>query len=258
MKLVMKQDKFLRHFKTDDYTKLRATRYYSINQPSRPVYSRGAPLRSPSLGLHCLRSPCLRSTWGRGGVVILLASLCISLILFLFPAHASALTKKSPVVLPTLQLTVGFEDDSRVDYWTPVQIALSNEGPNFSGFVSVTTYSGFARQVAVGNTLPWSYQASVVLPHGTQKQINLDIPFYETPTVPHGIVATLSDNNGKVITTQTASPYVLHSGSLLIGILSDHAAESPEFSSLSKVSLPDPERVYRIGNFERQHNARCG
>ncbi len=198
-----------------------------MNQPSRPEYSRGVPLRSP---------------WGWGGVVILLASLYISLILFLFPAHASALTKKLPAVLPTLQLTVGFEDDSRLDYWTPVQIALSNEGSNFSGFVSVTTYSGFVRQVAVGNTLPWSYQASVVLPHGIQKQISLDIPFYETPTLPHGIVATLSDNKGKVITTQTATPYILRSGSLLIGILSDHTAESPEFSSLSKVTLPDPGR----------------
>ncbi len=175
-----------------------------------------------------------------GRVFILLSWLCISL--FLFPAHASALTKKSSIILPSLQLTVGFEDDSRVDYWTPVQIALSNEGSNFSGVLSVTTYSGFARQVVVGTTLPWSYQASVVLPHGSQKQINLDIPFYETPALPHGIVATLSDDKGKVLTAQTATPYILHSGSLLIGILSDHTAESPEFSSLSKVSLPDPER----------------
>ncbi|HWZ18211.1 MAG TPA: hypothetical protein VNW73_05405, partial [Ktedonobacteraceae bacterium] len=202
-------------------------------------------MRSPSgrAGLVVpLRSPSLRSPSGWVGVVILLASLCISLILFLFPAHASALTKKSPVVLPALQLTVGFEDDSRVDYWTPVQVALSNEGSNFSGVVSVTTYSSFARQVVVGSTLPWSYQASVVLPHGTQKQINLDIPLYETPAVPQGIVATLSNNNGKVITSQTATPYILRPGSLLIGILSDHTAESPEFSSLSKVSLPDPGR----------------
>ena len=231
MILVMKQEKFLRQLKTDDHLMLRETKYCSMNQPARFEYSRIITLRSP---------------WGRGGLVIPLTSLYIFLVLFLFPAHASALTKKSPVVLPTLQLTVGFEDDSRVDYWTPVQVALSNEGSNFSGFVSVTTYSGFARQVVVGSTLPWSYLASFVLPHGSQKQINLDIPFYETPAVPQGIVATLSDNKGKVITTQTASPYILHSGSLLIGILSDHTAESPEFSSLSKVSLPDPGRAIEL------------
>jgi hypothetical protein len=150
------------------------------------------------------------------------------------------------MILPTLQLSVGFEDDSRVDYWTPVQVVLSNEGSNFSGVVSVTTYAGFSRQAIVGSTLPWTYQASVDLPHGTQKQINFNLPFYETPAIPRGVVATLSDHKGKVITTQTAIPYVLHSGSLLIGILSDHSAESPEFSPLSQVSLPDPGRSVEL------------
>ena len=187
--------------------------------------------------------PSLRTT---SRMVILLTSLCISLILFLIPTQASALTKNSPMLLPTLQLTVGFEDDSRVNYWTPVQVALNNEGSNFSGVVSVTTYAGFSRQAVVGSTLPWTYQASVDLPHGTQKQINFNLPFYETPAIPRGIVATLSDKKGKVITTQTAIPYVLHSGSLLIGILSDHTAESPEFSPLSKVSLPDPGRSVEL------------
>jgi hypothetical protein len=179
-------------------------------------------------------------------VIILLTSLCLSLTLFLFPARATALAKNSPMVLPTLQLTVGFEDDSRVDYWTPVQVALSNEGSNFSGVVSVTTYAGFSRQAVVSSTLPWSYQASVDLPHGTQKQINFNLPFYETPAVPRGILATLSDNKGKVVTTQTATPFALHSGSLLIGILSDHTAESPEFSPLSTVSLPDSGRAIEL------------
>jgi hypothetical protein len=150
------------------------------------------------------------------------------------------------MVLPTLQLTVGFEDDSRIDYWTPVQVALSNEGSNFSGVVSVTTYAGFSRQAVVGSTLPWSYQATVDLPHGSQKQINFNLPFYETPSIPRGVVATLSDNKGKVIVTQTATPFTLHSDSLLIGILSDHTAESPEFNPLSTVSLPDSGRSVEL------------
>jgi hypothetical protein len=223
----MKQEKFLRQPKTGDHPLLKATRYCPMNQPARCVYSRGAPLRSP---------------WGWGVMLILLTSLY----LFLFPAHASALAQKSPAILPTLQLTVGFEDDSRVNYWTPVQVALSNEGSNFSGVVSVTTYEGFSRQLVVGNTLPWNYQTSVVLPHGAQKQINLSIPFYETPSLPQGIVATLADNKGKVITTQTATPFKVRPGSLLIGILSDHTAESPEFSSLNKVLLPDPQRSIEL------------
>src|SRR6266480_660623 len=184
--------------------------------------------------------------WTIARMIILLTSLCLTLTLLLFPAQASAHTKNSPMGLPALQLTVGFEDDSRVNYWTPVQVALNNEGSNFSGVVSVTTYAGFSRQAVVGSTLPWKYQANVDLPHGTQKQINFNIPFYETPAIPRGIVATLSNNKGKVIVTQTATPFILHSGSLLIGILSDHTAESPEFSPLSKVLLPDLGRSVEL------------
>ena len=231
MKLVMKQEKFLRQLITDGHWIQRATRYCTMNHPARLVYSSVVPLRSP---------------WGRGGVVIIFTSLYISLMLFLLPAHVSALRKNPDVVSPTLQLTAGFEDDSRVNYWTPVQVVLSNEGSNFSGVLSVTTYSGPSRQLVAGSTLSWDYQASVVLPHGAQKHINFNIPFYETPAEPQGIVATLSDDKGKIITTQTSTPFILHSDSLLIGILSDYTAESPEFSSLSKVALPDPERSVEL------------
>jgi hypothetical protein len=94
--------------------------------------------------------------------------------------------------------------------------------------------------------MPWSYQESITLPHSTQKQISLYVPFYESPTVPRGIVATLSDSNGKIIATQTAVPYTLRPGALLIGILSDQAAESAGFSPLSAVSLPDPARSIEL------------
>ncbi|HEY6285034.1 MAG TPA: hypothetical protein VIX20_05185, partial [Ktedonobacteraceae bacterium] len=177
-------------------------------------------------------------------MVILLASICISL--FLFPAQASAHTKNSPGVFPTLQIAVGFEDDSRLNYWTPVQVTLNNKGANFTGVLSATTYAGFSRPIVAGSILPWSYQESIALPHNTQKQINLNVPFYETPAIPQGIIATLRDSSGKVIATQTDKPFTLESGSLLIGILSDHSAESSEFSPLSNVSLPDPGRSIEL------------
>src|SRR5438309_7712641 len=100
-----------------------------------------------------MRATQVEHPTSRGLVAILLASICISL--FLFPAQASAYTKNSPMISPTLQIAVGFEDDSRLNYWTPVQVALSNEGSNFSGVVSVTTYAGLSRPVVVGSILPW-------------------------------------------------------------------------------------------------------
>jgi hypothetical protein len=149
--------------------------------------------------------------------------------------------------LPTLQVAVGFEDDARLDYWTPVQITLNNDGPDFKGVLSVTTYSSFSRTgLVVGTILPWSYQQSITLPHDAQKQLNLYVPFYESPALPRSIIATLIDSNGKVITTQKATPFTLHAGSLLVGILSDQTAEGAGFSPLSAVSLPDPTRSIEL------------
>jgi hypothetical protein len=166
---------------------------------------------------------------------------------FLFPAQASAYTKNTPGALPTLQVVVGFEDDARVDYWTPVQITLNNDGPDFRGALSATTYSSFSRSgVVVGTILPWSYKQSITLPHGAQKQIKLYVPFYESPSIPRGIIATLSDKNGRVITAQNATPYALDNGSLLVGILSDQTAEGSGFSPLSTVSLPDSYRSIQL------------
>ena len=182
-------------------------------------------------------------------MVTLLASICTSLIFlfFLLPAQASAHTKNTPAVLPTLQVAVGFEDDSRLDYWTPVQITLNNDGPDFRGVLSATTYAGISRTGLVfGTILPWSYQEPVSLPHGAQKQINLFVPFYENPAIPRGILATLSDNNGKVITTQTAKSLSLDASTLLVGILSDQTAQGTGFSPLSAVSLPDPSRSIEL------------
>src|SRR6266487_4775152 len=227
MKSGTRQDNLKRRLKQGDSTNPRVTTRV------HPYRHRWAFLKSTTIKGRPLRS-------------LLILSISLILFSFLFPTQASAHTKNSPVVLPTLQISVGFEDDSRLNYWTPVQVTLSNEGSNFTGVLSVSTFAGFSRSVVIDTTLPWSYQKSIVLPHGTQKQINLYVPFYEIPAVPQGIVAKLSDNNGKMITTQTANPFTLRSGSLLIGILSDHTAESPEFSSLSKVSLPDPGRSIEL------------
>ena len=244
----MNQEKYLRHFITGNHQILRATRNYTMNHLARFVYSRGAPLRSPwgwvglAWGWVELASLVRRV----GCTSMLLTLLCLTTTLFLHPLHASARSKQSPVISPTLQVTVGFEDDARVNYWIPVQVTLDNQGSHFSGVLAVTTYAGFSRQVVTATTLPWSYQAPVDLPHGSLKQINMNVPFYESPAVPQGIVAILRDTKGKIITTQTATPYILHSSSLLIGILSDYPAQSPQFSSLSKVSLPDPERSVEL------------
>src|SRR5260370_214091 len=153
-------------------------------------------------------------------------------------------TKKAFGGQPRLQMVGGFDDNSRLDYWTTAWITLSNAGPDFKGVLTATTYAN-ARVVA-DSTLPWSYKQPVVLPHGAQKQINIYVPFYESPSVPLGIVATLSDNNGKVSATQPDTPFTLDQGSPLIGILSNQTAQGAVITPLSAVSLPDPTRSIQV------------
>ena len=216
----------------------------SLHPSLLPVRAFLRPTTPRRMHLHC-----------RGNVVKSLAGarflfcLCMALVLacFLSPVQASAQnTKNISAEQPTLQLVVGFDDDSRLDYWTPVWITMSNDGPDFTGVLSATTYtSPLPSGLRVGTILPWRYKKSITLPHSTQKQININIPFYESQS-PRGVIATLSDNHGKVIATQTAVPYTLRSGSPLIGILSDETAEGVGVGPLNAVSLPDPTRSIEL------------
>lgn len=190
------------------------------------------------------------------GPLRLLFCLCLALMLasLLFPARASAWTSSPAETTagpPTLQMAVGFDDDARLDYWLPAWITLSNDGPDFSGTLSATTYaSALPSGAIVAGILPWSYKEPVTLPHGTQKQVNIYVPFYETPMLPRGILVALSDSHGKVIAAQRATPFTLSPGSLLVGILSDLPPQSEGFSSLNTVSLPDPTRSIELASLD--------
>ena len=180
--------------------------------------------------------------------ILLCLGMALMLAFFVSPGRASAHTldtTKTSAGQPTLQMVVGFDGNSRLDYWTPAWITLSNAGPDFRGVLAATTYAN-ARVVAA-STLPWSYKQPVVLPHGAQKQITIYVPFYESPSVPLGVVATLSDNNGKVIARQPVPSSTLDQGSpLLIGILSDQTAQGAVITPLNAVSLPDPTRPIQV------------
>jgi len=140
-------------------------------------------------------------------------------------------------------VSAGFDENSRLDYWIPVQITLSNDGPDFRGSISATTYtSRLLTGLVVGTILPWNYQEPVILPHGSRKQIDMYVPFYESPSLPRGIIVRLSDSHGKVIDVQKDVPSPLPPSSLFIGILSDQSPQSAEFSPLKAVPLPDPGR----------------
>jgi hypothetical protein len=154
--------------------------------------------------------------------------------------------KRSPQQ-PTLQVVVGFAGDARLDFWVPAVVTLRNDGPAFTGTLAATTYtsSGRTRNVVRG-LLPWSYGQPIQLPRGALKQITINVPFYESPSVPQGVVASLSDARGSVIASATDEPFALNAGTVLIGILSDQPAQGAGFTPLSAATLPDPSRSLQL------------
>ena len=129
----------------------------------------------------------IKFSWSFGIALVCACCACL-----LSPLHAYAQTtqvKNTVDQQPTLQIVAGFDDDTRQNYWTPAWITLSNDGPDFTGTLSVTGYTSALQSGAtVSGVLPWNYDQRVILPRGSQKQISVYVPFYETPQAPRGVI----------------------------------------------------------------------
>ncbi len=177
------------------------------------------------------------------GIAFVFASLFL-------PARVSAraaYANDMAAVEPTLQLVVATDDSTRLDYWAPAMITISDSGPDFSGELAVSTFSSPnpSGPLAVG-VLGWSYRQSVALKHGAQKQVTINVPFYESPAIPRGIIASLLNERGRVVAVKTDEPSVVDPGSVMIGLLADQSRQNGGFAPLSAATLPDPTRLLTI------------
>ncbi len=165
--------------------------------------------------------------------ILALAGLCLVFALFLFisPRQALAHTVTGG---PSLQVSAGFETRYRDGNWIPVQVTLHNDGPDFSGTLSLSAvlprYLGQNSAALTSN-----YQLPISLPEGTQKQVTMYLPLYLDV---QSVAVKLLDNSGKTIKTQTAPLNPLLPGDFFVGILSD---QSSGFGPLSTALLPDPD-----------------
>lgn len=169
----------------------------------------------------------------KGHPYILLFILIVTL--FLLPARASALSLGaiSPVGGPTFQVVnAAFNTRYRDGNWIPVQVALTNNGTDFTGTVSIDAPN--AQNQFGESSSPSTYQMPITLPNGAQKQISLYIPLYGSP---QSITVDLLDTNGNVVRTQTIALQPLNPGDIFVGILSDQASG---FGPLSGFTLPNP------------------
>lgn len=164
------------------------------------------------------------------GPLLALAGSCLVLaLLFLaFPTQALA---RVVTAGPSFQVNAGFETRYRDGNWVPVQVALHNDGPDFSGKLSLSAAPPqFLQQNNSGT--PSNYQAPISLANGAQKQVTLYVPLYYDE---QGIVVKLLNSNGDVVGSQVATLNPLMPGDVLVGILSD---QTSGFGPLSGTTLP--------------------
>jgi hypothetical protein len=164
--------------------------------------------------------------------IMALAATCFAVLYFVFPAQALAHQRLGG---PTFQVKAGFESHYRDGNWVPVQVTLSNDGPDFNGKLSlITPTSQFQGSSSQGiPSIPSNYQVSISLANGAQKQVTMYLPLYFDV---QNVTVKLLDSNGQAVGSQTAALTPLKQGDVFIGILSD---QSSGFGSLSAVPLPN-------------------
>ncbi|GAC1357380.1 MAG: hypothetical protein NVS2B12_05570 [Ktedonobacteraceae bacterium] len=143
---------------------------------------------------------------------------------------------------PTLNIETGFDEQFRTNYWTPVRVTVGNSNTSmFEGTLSVRTFSGSVRQRDANVPSPWSFEAPVTLASKAQKQITLYAPHNMGNLITRGFVATLRNEQGKVVATQISHQgYEIKAGDIFVGILSEQGVVSDQ---LNKVLLPNQSNV---------------
>src|SRR6266849_9452999 len=135
---------------------------------------------------------------------------------------------------PTMQVNAGFETRYRDGNWVPVQVALHNDGPDFSGTLSINASAYNGPYIGSGNlSTPTHYQVPITLANGAQKQVTIYVPIYFDV---QSVVVRLLDSGGNVISSQDSILNPLNLGDTFVGVLSD---QSTGFGPLNNVSLPN-------------------
>jgi hypothetical protein len=168
------------------------------------------------------------------------------------PALAATVTMVTTAASsPSMNVTMGFDSRYRDGNWVPVQVSLSNNGPDFTGAVAVNVPTPYY----TGSRSTTTYEMPVALATGAQKQVTLYIPLsLGISGSTTNVDVNLIDSAGNLVKTQSLALRALSQGDLFIGLLSD---QTGGFGSLNAVSLPNQTGSLIIeplnaGNFPTQ------
>jgi uncharacterized membrane protein YhaH (DUF805 family) len=167
-------------------------------------------------------------------VLALFLVVILSIGLSLIPIRASA-SSIAYSRSPTLQVSAGFGTYFRNGAWVPLYITLHNNGPDFIGMLATSIPAGPVWQDTLSMVPSSTYQQSVTVPRGTQKQVTLYLPMTaQLNTV--SISVQLLDSHGKVVQSQSVLLHPLFPENVLVGLLSD---QTTGFDALRNVTLPN-------------------
>ncbi|MBO0794756.1 MAG: hypothetical protein J2P36_27910, partial [Ktedonobacteraceae bacterium] len=163
---------------------------------------------------------------------------CVGCVLALLSSGGQALAA-SPSTSYALRLNVEVGYGSlavyRAGHWVPIRVTIANAGSDFRGTLSINTYRTSTRVNNTGQST-WEFNQPVSVPQQQESHFTLYVPFTAGNTLPQGVIARLRDEQGRMITTETAhTGYEIRSGSLLVGVLADKSAD---LSALELLSLP--------------------
>ena len=175
-------------------------------------------------------------------------TLLLTMTLSLNPTSASAYSVASSGS-PTLQVSAGFGTYFRIGAWVPLYITLHNHGSDFSGMLAASNPAGLVWQDTYSMVPSSTYQQSVNVPHGTQKQVILYLPITAQFNAV-SISVQLLDNHGKVVQSQSVLLHPLFPGNVLVGLLSD---QMTGFDSLRNVALPNSSDSVQVQYLNAQN-----
>jgi hypothetical protein len=148
-----------------------------------------------------------------------------------------------------MQADVGYNEDYREGYWTPVYVTLNNGSAHFHGMLVINVFGGQARATNVSFPSPWNFKRAVDLAPGAIQHLTLYVPFYLGNIPPRGVVVTLTDANGRIIATQSVPDatklYSVQMGELFIGELSSQDSNAG-FGLLKSLSLPNQQSSFEV------------
>jgi uncharacterized membrane protein YhaH (DUF805 family) len=178
----------------------------------------------PRLGPHQLRNYCFALLFA------VTLALCLPLRTLALATHAMLAH-----ATPAFHVSAGFNTRFRDGNWIPIQIALSNDGADFTGTVSVNVPAAYAGSAA--SPTATMYQTAITLANGAQKQVTIYAPFsFGSSGSVQNISVDLLDTNKHVVSTQVTSLRTLAANDIFVGILSD---QSSGFGPLNAVTLPN-------------------